>query len=113
MKAKIITAVVLVILLVACILCACNKDEKYNVDYCGSKEMYDKAKDSYRAGEKVTLYFKYIATDTDYSFYLDGERLNVDYDERKGFIISFTMPDHDVKLEYNSKNSMVYIPEAY
>lgn len=82
------------------------KTEKYNIDYCGSKYCYSNAKDSYKAGSKVTLYFELIATDTDYSFTLDGKPLNWSYDEKKGFVIEFTMPEHDVKLECHSKNSM-------
>ena len=31
--------------------------KKYKVDYCGQKMAYPNAKDEYRAGEKVTLYF--------------------------------------------------------
>ena len=86
-------------------------EKKYNVDYCGSKSDYENAKDAYRAGEKVKLYYSMIATDTDYSFYLDGEPLNYDYDDKKGFIITFTMPEHDVKLECRSVNSMLYQPD--
>ena len=85
--------------------------EQYAVDYCGQKDDYTNARDSYRAGEKVTLCYYLIATDTDYSFYLDDERLNTDYDENKGFIISFTMPEHDVKLECRSVNTMVENPD--
>ncbi len=88
------------------------KTQKYNVDYCGSKGCYSNAKDSYKAGSKVTLYFELIATDTDYSFTLDGEPVDWSYDEKKGFVIEFIMPEHDVKLECHSKNSMLgYMPE--
>lgn len=83
------------------------KAQKYNVDYCGSKGCYSNAKDSYKAGTKVTLYFELIATDTDYSFTLDGEPVDWSYDEKKGFVIEFIMPEHDVKLECHSKNSML------
>lgn len=71
----------------------------YKVDYCGEKDCYSNAKDSYMAGTKVVLYYEAMATDTEYSFYLDGESINFDYDNDKGCIISFTMPEHDVKLE--------------
>lgn len=81
--------------------------KKYNVDYCGQKYAYSNAKDSYKAGTEVELYFELIATDTDYSFYLDDEELKFSYDEKKGFIISFVMPEHDVKLECESHNSML------
>ena len=60
----------------------------------------------------MTLYYEIIATDTDYSFLLDGENLNFGWDENKGFVITFTMPDHDVKLECRMRNSMVYDPNA-
>ena len=97
------------LLLLGCLpfmFAGCNAKE-YKVDYCGSKYCYSNAKDSYKAGTKVVLYFELIATDTDYSFTLDGEPINYSYDEEKGFVIEFTMPEHDVKLECNSKNSML------
>ena len=81
--------------------------KKYKVDYCGQKFAYQNAKDAYRAGETVTLIFEMIATDTDYSFRLDGAELNRSYDSAKGFILSFTMPDHDVTLKCFSRNSML------
>ena len=87
--------------------CGCGK--KYNVDYEGQKSFYKGARDSYREGERVRMYYFMIATDTDYSFFLDGERLNPAYDERKGYIIEFTMPAHDVKLICESKNSMLVL----
>ena len=48
-----------------------------------------------------------MATDTDYRFYLDYEPVNFTYDERKGFVIEFTMPEHDVTLDFSSVNSML------
>ena len=104
---KIILMGVILMSLLSLLGCSNNK---YNVDYCGIKGCYDGAKDSYRAGKEVVLYFDLIATDTDYSFRLDGESLNFTYDDKKGFIIRFTMPDHDVKLECISKESMTYVP---
>lgn len=87
--------------------------KKYAVDYCGQKSSYKGAKDSYMAGETVKLVYGMIATDTDYSFYLDDERINPDYDSKTdSYVISFTMPDHDVKLECRSYNSMIYTPPA-
>ena len=101
-------------------LFGCNKDDKkgtpdaggatYRVDYCGQKDYFTGAKDEYKAGEKVTVYYEFIATDTDYRFTLDDEKLNCLWDEEHGYVIEFTMPDHDVKLECHSKNSMVYEP---
>ena len=92
-------------------LTGCFGGNTYQVDYGGQKDCFTHAKDSYRAGAQVTLYYGLIATDTDYSFYLDGEQISPDYDEKHGFIIRFTMPDHDVKLRVESVNSMEYRPE--
>ena len=36
--------------------------KKYKVDYCGKKFEYKNARDEYRAGENVTLYYSMIAT---------------------------------------------------
>ncbi len=89
-----------------------EKDNYYRVDYCGSKFCYTNAKDYYRAGEKVELNFDLIATDTDYTFYLDGSTEGLDVQgEGYSFMIRFTMPEHDVKLEYTCVNSMCYVPE--
>ena len=90
-------------------LCGCT-GTRYRVDYCGQKYAYTGAKDSYRPGEQVVLYYEFIATDTDYSFLLDGQGLRFSYDDSKGFRIEFTMPEHDVRLECRSVNSMEYIP---
>jgi hypothetical protein len=87
-------------------LFGCGKTA-YAVDYRGQKDEYRDARDTYKAGQKVKLTYSLIATDTDYSFWLDGERLNPDYKEGKGFILEFTMPDHDVQLECRAVNSMV------
>ena len=81
--------------------------KRYKVDYSGDMKYYKGAKSAYRAGEKVVLYYDLIATDTEYKFYLDGELLNHGYDEEKGFVISFTMPDHDVVLRCTTKNIMI------
>ena len=111
MKAKTVLSVCLILLLGGILMFGCSA-AKYKVDYDGHKSSYTGAKDSYPAGAKVTLYYEFIATDTDYSFYLDGESLKYEWDEKHGFAITFTMPDHDVKLECRSRNSMVYDPDA-
>ncbi len=87
-------------------LFACSS-QKYKLDFAGQESNFEGAKKAYKEGEKVTLYFPYIATDTDYSFYVDGERINPGYDEGKGYVIEFTMPAHDVKVGYRSVNSML------
>ena len=86
--------------------------KKYGVDYGGSKDAFTNAKDAYRAGEEVTLYYSLIATDTDYTFTVDGETVSPCYSEDKGYILSFTMPAHDVTIRVHMRNSMEYIPES-
>ena len=98
---------VLIIVLLLILLVGCTGGEKYRVDYCGAKNLYGKARDAYRAGTEVTLYYDMIATDTAYAFYLDGERIRFEYDEKRGFVIRFTMPEHDVTLECITVNSML------
>ena len=86
--------------------------QKYKLVFDGRGSSFENAKSSYRAGQTVTLYFPNIATDTDYSFFVDGEAFNADYDEKNGYVISFTMPAHDVTVGYTSRNSMEYDPGA-
>ena len=90
---------------VLCLFTGCG-EKTFEVDYCGEKLMYDGAKDSYAPGKEVTLRYTLIASDTSYAFYLDGEELDVEYDSNKGYFIRFTMPDHDVRLECVTKNTM-------
>ena len=81
---------------------------KYKVMY-GSG--FTSKKTAYRAGEKVTLYYEFIATDTDYSFYSNDVDLKQDYDNEHGYVFTFTMPAHDVLVQEYSKNSMVWNPD--
>lgn len=84
----------------------------YPVDYGTRMGMYGNAEPAYPAGASVVLYVEEIATDVDYSFLLDGESLQYTYHGSRGFVISFIMPDHPVKLECVMKNSMLYEPDA-
>ncbi len=87
------------------VLFGCGK-KTYKVDYCGEQDFYENAKDSYREGEKVTLKYGLIATDTDYNFYLDGEAINCNY-EGGAYVLQFVMPAHDIKIECRTKNTMM------
>ena len=104
MKKTIVPLILLAVSAVLCLFTGCGKT--YEVDYCGEKLMYDGAKDSYAPGKTVTLRYTLIASDTNYAFYLDGEKLSVEYDASKGFVIRFTMPEHNVKLECVTENTM-------
>ena len=96
---------ILVIFAVLLVVLGCTA-KTYDVDYCGEMQMYEGAKASFVPGTTVTLYYTLIASDTDYTFYLDGEKLSVALDASKGFMIRFTMPDHNVKLECVAENTM-------
>lgn len=115
MKTPLIILSIILICGIIITLTACTNHKSsnyYSVDYCGQKHCYSGAKDKYKAGSKVTLYYELIATDTDYQFTLDGENINCTYDEQKGFVIEFIMPEHDVVLECHWKNSMTpYLTE--
>ena len=79
---------------------------KYKIDFHGAEGDFRGVKKSYAAGERVTVYYPFIATDTDYLFFIDAESVNYQYDDKRGFVISFIMPDHDVSLTYTHRNSM-------
>ncbi len=81
--------------MIACVLTGCS-DNRYKIDYDGNR--YIGAKRSYRAGEQVKLTYSYEETGASIYFYLDDEKLNVTYDDQMRFVITFTMPEHDVKL---------------
>ena len=90
-------------------LFGCGKP-KYKLHFDGYG--FQSSKTEYAAGEQVTVYYDLIATDTDYRFWLDDEsvKLKQDYDDRHGYIFTFTMPDHELTLHVSSHNSMEYIP---
>lgn len=98
-------ALLLIAALTAFSLAGCG-GPRYKVDYGSEKEFYTNARDSYPAGTKVELYYDLIAMDMDCAFYLDGEPLPFVYEEGKGFVVRFTMPDHDVELRCEWWNTM-------
>ena len=69
---------------------------------------FESDRTEYAAGEKVTVSYGMVATDTDYRFWLDDESVELerDYDDKRGYVFSFTMPEHDVTLHVESHNSM-------
>ena len=109
MKRPLFTKILILLLEVLLImsLSGCAFAKKYNVDYGDSKNALIGAKDSYRAGEKVVLK-AYLATDTDYSFSVDGDNISPDFSSDGGMLVyKFTMPAHDIKIEFSSHNSMI------
>ena len=88
------------------VLFGCGK-KSYNVDYHGQKDMFSRAKNSYKEGDTVELSYGLVATDTDYSFFVDGQAVNTNWDEKKGYIIKFTMPEYDIEVYCTQRNSMI------
>ncbi len=88
------------------VLFECGK-KSYNVDYHGQKNMFSGAENSYKEGDTVELSYGLVATDTDYSFFVDGQEVNAKWDGKKGYIIKFTMPDHDIEVYCTQRNSML------
>lgn len=78
----------------------------YKVDYRGQMNRFDGAKENYVEGTEVEILYSLIATDTDYTFYVDGQEVSVEWNDKKGYIIRFTMPNHDIEVYCNEKNSM-------
>ena len=84
--------------------------QKYKLNYDGYG--FESKRTEYAAGDKVTVYFDLIATDTDYIFSIDDDvKMKQTYDNDHGYIFTFTMPDHDVTIHEEHHNSMEYIPE--
>lgn len=83
--------------------------QKYKLELDGYG--FSSPKTHYAEGATVKVTFDLIATDTDYSFYLDCDdtELDIDYDNG-AYVMTFVMPAHDVKLSMSSRNTMVYVP---
>lgn len=79
----------------------------YTLDLCGEEAAYKGAKKAYRAGQRVVLYYTNFATDTDFTFLLDGKPLNTPYREGKGYRVAFRMPARHARLKLYTRCSMV------
>ena len=87
-------------------LFGCGK-QKYKLLFDGYG--FESKKTAYAAGDKVNVYYGMVATDTDYRFWIDdGVQLSREYDDDHGYVLTFTMPEHDVTLHVESHNSMEY-----
>ena len=104
MVKRIIT--VLLGVLMSLSLFGCNS-VKYKLNLEGG---LTSGKDEYPAGSRVKVTFpkEFIGTDTDYRFESDDHDVEFkqDYSNSKGYIITFTMPKHDVTIRVTSSSSM-------
>ena len=86
-------------------LFGCAK-QKYELHFDGWG--FESKKTAYAQGDRVTVYYKMIATDTDYNFWIDEDvAMSQDYNSKDGYVFSFIMPGHDVTLHLKSHNSML------
>jgi len=85
----------------------------YTVDYNGNKELFSGAKDSYAPGEKVEITLPDPDREKSYSFSLDGELIIPEYSEEKGYVISFTMPSHNVSFDTKWEYEMIPVSVVY
>lgn len=88
-----------------------SEKKVYKVDYRGQMSLFDGAKESYVEGTEVEISYSLIATDTNYSFHVDGQEVCVEWNDKKGYIIRFTMPAHDIEVYCVEKNIMRFEPE--
>lgn len=74
----------------------------YRVDLSGQEDIFVDVKDRYAAGERVVLK-TYVVMDASPIVTVDGERLSPDLsnEDYRYIVYSFTMPDHDVKVDYS------------
>lgn len=110
MRARVLTILLLGVAMM--FLFGCGKKLQYQLKLNGYG--LETSKTAYAEGEKVTVTFpaEYIGTDTDYSFNADSEdvKLSRDYSSRKGYVVKFTMPAHDVTISVSAHNSMEFNP---
>ncbi|MBQ9664251.1 MAG: hypothetical protein IJV40_13980 [Oscillospiraceae bacterium] len=99
---------IMIVALVMLSLSACGK-QKYKLSFDGYG--FESGKTEYAAGESVTVYYDFIATDTDYRFFIDDDiSMEQRYDDKHGYVFTFRMPEHDATLHVESHNSMLYVP---
>ena len=82
--------------------------------YKASGRSLTSPKPLYAPGEEVTMVYdwRYIGTDTDYYFSSDDVEFSCDFEQGKGYVIRFIMPEHDVEITVTTKNTMTFDPEA-
>ena len=99
----------MMITLMLLLLAGCgSKDDTVKYKLTFSNSGFESEKTEYAAGEDVTVRYDISATDTDYSFSSDDVDFKQDYDG--GYVFTFVMPEHDVALNVESRNSMEYDP---
>ena len=97
--------------LAALCLPACEGAQRYRLLFDGYG--FESERMEYAAGEKVTVTYDLIGTDTDYTFTIDEDvTWERDFDNLHGYVFRFTMPAHDVMISVESHSSMTMDPDA-
>ena len=78
----------------------------HKLDYELNTWLYEDLRPYYKAGEKVIVKIG-KAYDIGFDLYLDGEQLVMESWDGDYWQYSFTMPDHPVKLTYNTYDGML------
>ena len=101
-------------LVIVCVLClvACSTETQYKVKFAANYEIANDLKETYSAGEKVTIQLPTI-TDHYYVLYVNGVKQNPDEsvsDDWTFTYYTFTMPSEDVLIEIEDR--WVDIPDG-
>ena len=84
-----------------------SDNKKYHLDLDGNDTAFSGVKKCYYSGKKVRICYTMAATDTDYTFVVDGKTVPAGYEADKGFILSFVMPPKDAKVIVIEHNTML------
>ena len=97
----------LALLMVAllCVGCLPEENRVHTVSFDGRDDEYEFEDTLYKAGQKVVVYYTAIGTDTDYTFFMNGKKIDPEFEE-KGYKIEFVMPANDVVITRETSNSL-------
>lgn len=84
---------------------------EYALHFANGISSFPNAKETYRPGECVRIYYPFVATDTRYSFFVDDVSITPSFSPDKGFILEFMMPDHDATIRIEAENIMLFDPD--
>lgn len=85
---------------------------KYHVTLDSGLLVFEKDQEYYEEGEEVVIIMEEMATDTDYTFYINGEYIQPRW-ENNGFVLRFPMPAEDVIVSLTSENTMEYNGDSW
>ena len=90
--------------MVVCSLGGCQQDTnaaKHSITMHDEDWLFEKIPSSARAGDTVTVKIS-KATDVGYMFMMNGEEIEMEDDADKYWLFTFTMPDEDVEIDFNT-----------